>query len=65
MLKSIRSDALKLAAWLVCSLIIGAALAPFLYHGCKALVQFRVLESMGAPGQWLETKLDNAHFGRY
>ena len=65
MLKSIRSDALKLATWLVCSLIIGAALAPFLYHGCKALVQFRVLESMGAPGQWLETKLDNAHFGRY
>ena len=65
MLKSIRYDALKLVAWLVCSLIIGAALAPFLYHGCKALVQFRVLESMGAPGQWLEGKLDNAHFGRY
>ena len=20
---------------------------------------------MGAPGQWLESKLDNAHFGRY
>mgnify|MGYP006085295433 FL=1 len=65
MLKSIRSDALKLVTWLLCSLIIGAALAPFLYHGCKALVQFRVLESMGLPGQWLENKLDNAHFGRY
>ncbi len=65
MLKVIRSDALKLLAWFVGSLIIGAALAPFLYHGCKALVQLRVLGSFGDIGVWLDSKLENAHFGRY
>tara|TARA_B100001057_G_scaffold457876_1_gene506547 strand:- start:7177 stop:8151 length:975 start_codon:yes stop_codon:yes gene_type:complete len=65
MLKIIRSDILKLLAWFLGSLIIGAALAPFLYHGCKAIVQFRVLGSFGDAGLWLQSKLDNAHFGRY
>ena len=50
MLKVIRSDALKLLAWFVGSLIIGAALAPFLYHGCKALVQLRVWEVLETLG---------------
>ena len=65
MLKIIKSDALKLLAWFISSLILGAALAPFLYHGCKALVQLRVLGSFGDIGVWLDSKLDNAHFGRY
>ena len=65
MLKIIRSDILKLLAWFLGSLIIGAALAPFLYHGCKAIVQLRVLPSFGDAGVWLNSKLDNAHFGRY
>ena len=65
MLKIIKSDALKLLAWFISSLILGAALAPFLYHGCKALVQLRVLGSFGDAGVWLDSKLDNAHFGRY
>ena len=65
MLKIIKINALKLLAWFISSLILGAALAPFLYHGCKALVQLRVLGSFGDIGVWLDSKLDNAHFGRY
>ena len=59
MTSRIRSDALKLLAWLGCTIVLGAALAPALFNIGKALVGFRMFDG------YIGKVLEESDFGRY
>ena len=57
--RRIRSDALKLLAFLACTLVLGALLAPAMYNIGKAIVGFRMFDG------YLNKVLEESDFGRY
>lgn len=59
--RHIKSDALKLLTWLVCTLVLGAALAPLMFNIGKSVVDFRLLDEEG----FLARVLRESEFGRY
>jgi len=59
--RHIKSDPLKLLAWLVCTLVLGAALAPVIFNIGKAIVEARLLPADG----WLEKVMEESPFHRY
>ena len=59
MTRHIRSDALKLLSWLACTLILGAVLAPILFHIGKSMVDFRLLDG------YIARILRESDFSRY
>lgn len=61
MTRHIKSDALKIVAWLGCTVALGAALAPLVYNIGKAAVDFRLFDEDG----WLTRVLEQSGFGRY
>lgn len=59
--RHINSDALKLLTWMVCTLLLGAALAPLMFNIGKSVVDFRLLDEDG----FLARVLRESEFGRY
>lgn len=59
MTRHIRSDALKLLSWLACTLILGAALAPILYHIGKSMAGLPALDG------YISEILRKSDFSRY
>ena len=59
MTRHIRSDALKLLSWLACTLILGAILAPILFHIGKSMVDSRLLDG------YIARILRESDFSRY
>ena len=65
MTRRIKSDALKLLAWLACTVVLGAALAPLLFKAGKQFVEvavgMRLLDDQGS----IYRVLTESGFGRY
>ncbi len=59
--RHIQSDALKLLAWLACTIVLGAALAPLIFKAGKNLVDMRLLDE----GTFLGRVAEQSEFSRY